>query len=151
VETPDREIVMTRVFDAPRELVFDAHASCEHMSKWWGPRKYEASSCEIDFRTGGTWRIVLKGPDGEVPGFHGEYLEVVRPERFTWTFVWEGAGEDGPETFTFEEHDGKTTLTTRSTFPTVEERDAVLESGMLEGAGQTYDRLDEYLDVLRDR
>jgi uncharacterized protein YndB with AHSA1/START domain len=112
VTTPtDREIVMTRVFDAPRELVFEAHTSCEHLSRWWGPRKYETVFCEIDFRVGGTWRIVHRGPDGEIPGFHGEYLEIERPERFTWTFIWEGAGEGGPETFEFEEHDGKTTLT----------------------------------------
>ncbi len=150
VTTPtDREIVMTRVFDAPRELVFEAHTSCEHMSRWWGPRKYETVFCEIDFRVGGTWRIVHSGPDGEIPGFHGEYLEIERPERFTWTFNWEGAGEGGPETFEFEEHDGKTTLTSRSVFPTAAERDAVLESGMVDGAEQTYDRLEEHLAVMR--
>ena len=147
VTTPsDREIVMTRVFDAPRELVFEAHTSCEHMSQWWGPRKYELASCEIDFRPGGTWRIVHRGPDGELQGFHGEYLEVVRPERFVWTFEWEGMpGESGPETFTFEEHDGKTTLTARSVFNTKEERDGLLDSGMVSGAEETYERLDEYL------
>src|SRR4029079_12662486 len=95
----DTEIVMTRVFDAPRDLVFEAHTSCEHVSKWWGPRKYETVSCEIDFRVGGTWRIVHSGPDGEIPAFYGEYLEIERPERFTWTFNWEGAGEGGPESF----------------------------------------------------
>ena len=58
METPGRKLVMTRVFDAPRELVFEAHSSCEHMSHWWGPRKYEVVSCEIDFRPGGAWRIV---------------------------------------------------------------------------------------------
>ena len=72
VTTPsDREIVMTRVFDAPRDLVFEAHSSCEHMSNWWGPRKYEFARCQIDFRPGGTWRIVHRGPDGEEYGFHG--------------------------------------------------------------------------------
>ena len=65
VTTPsDREIVMTRVFDAPRDLVFEAHTSCEHMSHWWGPRRYEIGSCEIDFRPGGKWRIVHRSPDG---------------------------------------------------------------------------------------
>jgi uncharacterized protein YndB with AHSA1/START domain len=152
VTTPsDREIVMTRVFDAPRVLVFEAHTSCEHMSKWWGPRKYETVSCEIDFRVGGTWRIVHSGPDGEIPGFHGEYLDIVRPERFTWTFIWEGAGEGGPETFVFEERDGKTILTSTSEFPTKEERDGVLESGMVDGAEQTYDRLEEHLATMRSQ
>ncbi len=153
VTTPsDREIVMTRVFDAPRDLVFEAHTSCEHLSNWWGPRKYEVASCEIDFRPGGRWRIVHRGPEGEIPGFHGEYREIVRPERFTWTFEWEGMpGHVGPETYTFEEHEGKTTLTTTSVFSTVEERDGVLESGMVSGAAETWDRLDEYLDVLKGR
>jgi uncharacterized protein YndB with AHSA1/START domain len=147
VTTPsDREIVMTRIFDAPRDLVFEAHSSCEHMSNWWGPRDTEFVSCEMDFRPGGAWRIVLRHPDGEIPGFRGEFLEIVRPERLVWTFEWEGApGQVAPETMTFEEHDGRTTITTRSICNTVEERDAVLESGMVSGAAETYDRLEEYL------
>ena len=147
VTTPsDTEIVMTRTFNAPRELVFDAHSSCEHMSHWWGPRKYEFADCEIDFRVGGTWRIVQRGPDGEIPAFRGEYLEIVRPERLVWTFGWDGApGQSGPEEMTFEERDGVTTLTTRSVFPSAVERDAVMQSGMLEGAVETYERLEEYL------
>jgi uncharacterized protein YndB with AHSA1/START domain len=152
VTTPsDTEIVMTRVFDAPRELVFEAHSSCEHMSKWWVGRNYEVVSCDIDFRVGGTWRIVHKGPDGEIPGFHGEYLEIVRPERFTWTFIWEGAEEGGPESYVFEEHDGKTTLITTAIFDSIEARDAVLNSGMQEGAAETWARLDQYLVTMRER
>src|SRR5215211_4388690 len=86
METPGRKLVMTRVFDAPREVVFEAHTSCEHMSHWWGPRKYEVVSCDIDFRTGGTWRIVHRGPDGNEVTFYGEYLEIEAPERISWTF-----------------------------------------------------------------
>jgi uncharacterized protein YndB with AHSA1/START domain len=153
VTTPsDREMVMTRVFDAPRDLVFEAHTSCEHMSNWWGPRKYEVASCEIDFRPGGTWRIVHRGPDGNEIAFFGEYLEIVRSERIVWTFGFDGMpGNPGPETMVFEEHDGKTTLTTTSVFDSAEERDGVLESGMEQGAVETYERLDEYLEVLRAR
>ena len=156
METPGRRIVMTRVFDAPRELVFDAHSSCEHMSNWWGPRKYEVVSCEIDFRPGGTWRIVHRAPEGggeyDTPAFFGEYREVVRPERFVWTFGFEGMqGEPGPETYEFEEHDGKTTLTSTAEFDTIEQRDALLETGMEEGAAETWDRLDEYLRELAER
>jgi uncharacterized protein YndB with AHSA1/START domain len=151
VTTPsDREIVMSRVFDAPRDLVFEAHSSCEHLSHWWGPRKYEVASCEIDFRPGGAWRIVLRGPDGEIP-FFGEYLEVVRPERIVWTFGFGDMAAGGPETYTFEEHDGKTTITSRAVFGSIEERDGVLESGMQTGAEETYDRLAEYLAVLAER
>ena len=135
VSTPsDREIVMSRVFDAPRELVFEAHSSCEHMSNWWGPRKYEIASCEIDFRPGGEWRIVHRGPGGEEHGFHGEFREILRPERIVWTFEYEGMpGHVSVETLTLEDRDG------------------MLESGMESGAAESYDRLDAYLEVLKER
>jgi uncharacterized protein YndB with AHSA1/START domain len=149
----DTEIHMTRVFDAPRDLVFEAHSSCEHMQNWWGPRKYEFSSCEIDFRPGGKWRVVHKGPEGDPDqGFHGEYREIVRPERITWTFEWEGMpGHIAVETITLEEHDGKTTINAVSVADTKEDRDGTLQSGMETGAAETYDRLDEYLEVLAKR
>lgn len=150
VTTPsDREIRMTRVFDAPRDLVFEAHTSCEHMSHWWGPRKYEVSSCEIDFRPGGAWRIVQRGPDGDEHGFRGEFREIVRPERITWTFEYEGMpGHVSVDTLTLEEQDGKTILTANSVFDSVEDRDGMLQSGMESGAAETWDRLGEYLDEL---
>jgi uncharacterized protein YndB with AHSA1/START domain len=148
----DKEIRMTRVFDAPRDLVFEAHTSCEHMSNWWGPRKYEFASCELDFRPGGTWRIVHRGPDGEEYGFHGEFREIVPPERIVWTFEFEGApGHVSVETLTLEEQDGKTTVTANSVFDSVEARDGMLNSGMESGAVETYERLDEYLEVLKGR
>ncbi len=151
VTTPsDREIVMTRVFDAPRDLVFEAHTSCEHMSHWWGPRRYEVAKCELDFRPGGTWRIVQRGGNGEEHGFRGEFREIVRPARIVWTFEWEGLpGHISVQTVRFEEHDGKTTLTAIAAFDTVEDRDGMLQSGMEEGSAETYDRLDEYLEVLK--
>jgi uncharacterized protein YndB with AHSA1/START domain len=151
VTTPsDREIVMTRVFDAPRDLVFEALSSCKHMSQWWGPRKYEVTSCEMDFRPGGAWRIVHRGLDGEIPGFRGEFREIVRPERIVWTFEWEGMpGHVSVDTLTLEEQDGKTALTSTSVFDSVQDRDGMLQSGMEEGAAETYDRLDEYLEVLK--
>ncbi len=149
IATPsDLEIVMTREFDAPRDLVFEAHTSCEHMSRWWGPRKYEFASCEIDFREGGKWRIVHRGPDGEEFAFRGEYREIVRPERITWTFEFEGwPGNVSVETLTLDEHDGRTTLTATSAYDTREARDAMLESGMESGAAETFERLDEYLST----
>lgn len=147
----DTEIVMTRVFDAPRELVFEAHTSCEHMSHWWGPRTYEVVDCDIDFRPGGTWRVVHRGPDEErTITFFGEYLEIEVPERIVWTFNFDDT-TGGPETYTFEERDGKTTITSRAEFPSKEVRDMVLESGMESGAIETYERLDEYLEVLKSR
>jgi len=151
VTTPsDTEIRMTRVFDAPRDLVFEAHTSAEHMSNWWGPRKYEVISADYDFRPGGKWRIAHRGPGGDEHGFRGEFREIVPPERIVWTFEYEGApGQIAIETMTLEEHDGKTTLTVVSDAGSKEARDAVLESGMQEGAAETYDRLDEYLDKLK--
>jgi uncharacterized protein YndB with AHSA1/START domain len=153
VTTPsDREIVMTRVFDAPRDLVFEAHSSAEHMRNWWGPRKYETVVAEVDFRPGGKWRVVHRGPEGEEHGFHGEFREIVPPERIVWTFEYEGApGHVSVETLALEEHDGKTTITATSVYDSGEERDAVLESGMESGAEETWDRLEGYLEVLRKR
>ena len=151
VTTPsDREIVMTRVFDAPRDLVFEAHSSCEHLQKWWGPRRYEIIGCDVDFRPGGAWRIVHRGDDGQEYGFHGEYREIVRPERIVWTFEFEGwPGHVSVETMTLEEHDGKTTFTATSVYDTVEDRDQMLQSGMESGAAETMERLDEYLETLK--
>lgn len=153
VTTPtDREILMTREFDAPRDLVFEAHTSCEHFSNWWGPRKYEVADCDMDFRPGGSWTVTHRGPDGDEHVFRGEYREIVRPERIVWTFEWMGApGHVSVETLTLEERDGKTTLTARSVYDSVEDRDAMLSSGMEEGANETMDRLDEYLERLTKR
>ena len=151
VTTPsDREIVMTREFNAPRDLVFEAHTSCEHTSRWWGPRKYEVTSCEIDFRPGGKWRMVHRGPDGDEHGFRGEYREIVAPERIVWTFEYEGfPGHISVETLTLSERDGVTTLTATSVYDSLEDRDGMLQSGMTEGATETWQRLDEYLASLK--
>lgn len=153
VTTPsDTEIMMTRVFDAPRQLVFEAHTSAEHMRNWWGPRKYEVVSAEVDFRVGGKWRVVHRGPDGDEHAFRGEFREIVPPERIVWTFEYEGApGDIAVETLTLEEHDGKTTLTTVSDAGSKEARDAMLGSGMQEGAEETWDRLEEYVETLKAR
>jgi uncharacterized protein YndB with AHSA1/START domain len=152
VTTPsDREIVMTRVFDAPRDLVFEAHSSCEHLSHWWGPRRYEIASCEMDFRPGGAWRIVHRG-EGQEFGFRGEFREIRRPEVITWTFEFEGMpGHVSVQTLAFEEHDGKTTLTSTLLFDSIEDRDGMINSGMESGAAESMDRLEEYLLELRSR
>ncbi|MFL5736976.1 MAG: SRPBCC family protein [Actinomycetota bacterium] len=147
----DLELVLTREFDAPRDLVFEAHTSCEHMSKWWGPRRYEVESCEIDFREGGKWRMAHRSSDGGPEfGFHGEYLEIARPEKITWTFEFEGApGHVAVETVTLEEHDGVTLLTAVSRADSKESLKATVESGMEDGARETYERLQEHLDEMK--
>jgi len=148
----DREIVMTREFDAPRELVFEAHTKCEHLDKWWGPRKYSFAHCEMDFRPGGKYRFVHQGPDGvEEHGFRGEYREIVPPERIVWTFEWERMpGHVSVDTLTLEDLGaGRTRLVAHSLFDSKEDRDGMLQSGMEEGASETYDRLAELLATMK--
>ena len=146
----DREIQMTRLFDAPRELIFEAYTSCEHLARWWGPRKYELSSCKMDFRPGGKDRFVHSGPDGEEHGFRGEYREIVQPERIVSTFEWEGLpGHISIDTLTLTEENGKTRYTIVSLFDSVEDRDGMLQSGMEGGANESMERLDELLQQMK--
>ena len=142
----DREIVMTRVFDAPRPLVFDAHTKPEHLVHWWGRRGFTLPVCEVDLRQGGAYRFVQRGPDGQEYAFRGEYREILPPERLVYTFRFEGMpGHVALETLTFGEEGDKTKLTSTSLFQTVEDRDGMLQSGMEAGANETMDRLAEYL------
>jgi uncharacterized protein YndB with AHSA1/START domain len=150
----EREIYMERQFDAPKRLVFLAHSKAEHMRNWWGPREFKTTFCELDFRVGGRWRIAHKGPDGVEYAFHGEYREIVKDERITWTFVFENmpgveAENVAIETVTLEEKNGKTILRARSIAPSKEARDGMAQSGMEWGARQTYDRLDELVAKLK--
>jgi len=146
----EREIIMTRVFNAPRELVFKAHIDPTLVAQWWGLRSYTTIVDQLDARPGGKWRFVQRRADGSEEGFRGEFREVVPPERFTWTFEWEGMpGHIGLETYTFEEQGGQTTLIATSTFNTREERDGVVASGMEAGANESADRLDELLESLQ--
>ena len=148
----DTELVMTRTFNAPRELVFRAHVDPALIPHWWGWRTYTTIVETLDARPGGKWRFVSRGPDGSEISFFGEYREVVAPERITWTFGYDGLPEGvepGQETFTFEEHDGRTTLTSYTRFKTKEERDGLLASGMEEGANESGDRMEELLARLQ--
>ena len=148
----EAELTVTREFDAPRELVFEAHSKCEHLEKWWGPRKYSLEVCEMDFRPGGKYRFLHRGPDGlEEHGFRGEYREIVPPEKIAWTFEWEGMpGHISLDTLTLEDlGGGRTKLVSHSRFDSKEDRDGMLQSGMEEGAGETYDRLAEFVQTLK--
>jgi uncharacterized protein YndB with AHSA1/START domain len=143
----DTELVMTRTFNAPRELVFRAHLDPELVAQWWGWRRYTTIVEELDARPGGKWRFVQRAADGSFDmACFGEFREVLAPERFTWTFGFDGlTGEPGVETYAFTEHEGRTTLTVTSYFKTKEERDALNESGMEDGANESGDRLEELL------
>ena len=141
-----REITMSRVFQAPRDLVYRAHTEAALVAQWWGQRHSETIVDTLDVRPGGAWRFVERTPEGSEYGFRGEFREVVPPERIVWTFEFEGMpGHVLVETMTFAEHDGKTTVTSTSVFDTTEERDGMVQSGMAAGAAESYDRLEELL------
>ena len=155
VTTPsDCEIRITRLFDAPRELVFEAMTKPEHVRRWWGilADGYSVPVCEIDLRPGGKWRFVGRGPEGDIPAFYGVYREIVPPERLVQTECYEPY-PDGESVVTMvltEEH-GKTRITVTSVYPSKEVRDMVLQTGMETGAAISYDRLEEVAKELDRR
>jgi uncharacterized protein YndB with AHSA1/START domain len=142
----DREIVTERVFNAPREKVFQAFVDPELITKWWGRRVDTMTVDKMDVRVGGDWRFVSDGPDGS-HAFRGTYRAIEPPEMIEQTFEWEGMpGHIVVETARFEDlGDGQTKVSTRSLFHTTEERDGMLASGMEIGAGESYEKLDELL------
>src|SRR5581483_2530932 len=107
----DREIVMTRLFDAPRHLVFDAFSKPELLKRWFGPRGWSLVVCEVDYRVGGAWRFVLEGPDGARMGMRGTYQEIVPPERSVHTESFDDYPGESVVTATFVEEGGKTRFT----------------------------------------
>jgi uncharacterized protein YndB with AHSA1/START domain len=144
----EREIVITREFDAPRALVFRAMTDPALIPQWWGPARYETIVDKLDARPGGAWRFVQKGADGEF-GFHGAFKEIVPPSRVVMTFEWEGLpGHISTNTLMLEERNGHTYLTSTSTFDSREDRDGMIASGMESGAREGYDRLDAVLKTL---
>jgi uncharacterized protein YndB with AHSA1/START domain len=151
VMTPtDREIVMTRVFDAPRHLVFDAMAKPELLKRWLsGPPGWSMVACEDDARVGGAFRCMWRGPDGAEMAMRGIYREVHAPERIvrTETFEFGCDAQSGEQlaTLVLTEHDGKTTLTLTVLYSSKEARDATIASGMEHGVAASYERLAELL------
>lgn len=159
----DTEIVMKRSFAAPRDLVFQALTRPEHISRWFGqaPRRAENPMlagwsmpvCEVDLRPGGGWRYVLRGPAGEEMVLRGEYIEVVPPQRIVTTEFFEGAefepmGGGTVNTMLLEEREGRTLLTISAVYKSREARDSALRTGMEEGAAETFERLQEYLQEI---
>ena len=142
----DRGVVMTRDFDAPRELVFDAFTRPELLKRWLAAPGRRLEVCDIDLRVGGAYRYVWRGPGKHDVGMHGIYREVVAPERYVRTEAWEDwdAGEL-LVTAALVQHGRITTLTSTSIFPSREVRDAVLKAGMEHGAGESFDTLAELL------
>jgi len=138
----ERELVLTRVFDAPRPLVFDAMTRPELLRRWYGPQGWSLVVCDVDLRVGGAFRFVSRRPDGKEIGQRGVYREIVPPGRIVHTESWEdwNPGEC-LVTAVLTEQSGRTTLTSTTLFPSREVRDMLLESGMASGAGETYDKL----------
>jgi len=147
VTTPsEREIVMTRIFDAPRKLVFDAFTKPELLKRWFGPRGWSLVVCEVDFRVGGGWRFVLSGPDGRQMGMRGVYREIVVPERTVHMESFDDFPGESQVTSVLTERDGRTTLTATVLYESRQVRDAVIQSGMEHGAAESYDKLAELLE-----
>jgi uncharacterized protein YndB with AHSA1/START domain len=150
ITTPtDTEVVMTRVFEAPRRLVWQAWTTPEHVSQWMlGPEGWTMPVCEIDLRPGGGWHFVWRKTNGGEMDMRGSYREVMPPERLVSTEKW---GPEWPETIntlTLIERDGRTTATQTILYPSKEARDAAMKTGMAEGAEQSFDRLEKRLAAL---
>ena len=145
----DREIAMTRVFDAPRRLVFEAWTKPEHVPNWMtGPSGWSMPVCEIDLRPGGDWHFVWRREDGSEMEMRGTYQEITPPERLMTTESW---GGDWPETIVtvvLTEDDGRTTMTQTVLYPSEEARDAALQTGMKDGVSLSFERLGEYVRAM---
>jgi len=151
----DEQILITREFDAPKHLVYKAWTTPEHVKRWWNAKRGEVTVAEIDLRPGGKWRYVMVTDDGFEVAFHGEYREVAPNERIVSTEVYEGAPQmEGSEqgtlnTATFNEADGRTTLTILVEAPSKQIRDAIIDSGMEAGLQDALDLLEEVAVSLR--
>jgi uncharacterized protein YndB with AHSA1/START domain len=142
----ERELVVTRTFDAPARIVFEAWTKPELLQRWWAPKSFGVVflSCEADVRAGGRYRFVFKHGDSKPMEFFGRYLEVTPPSRLVWTN--DEAGDGGSiTTVTFEEHGGKTLLVMHDLYPSKEALDAAIASGSTSGMGETFAQLDELL------
>lgn len=148
VTTPsDREIQMTRLFDAPRERVFEAMTRPEHVKNWWGRlgEGYSVPVCEIDLRVGGAWRFVNRHPHGDAT-FYGEYREIVPPSKLVYTEIFaEYPDTVSVITATFSAEGKKTRYTASCAYPSKEVRDIVMSTGMEQGAAASYDQLEALL------
>ena len=143
----DEQILITREFDAPKELVYRAFTTPELVSRWWTAKRGEMKVCDMDLREGGQWRYVMETPDGIEVGFHGEYREIVPNERIVSTEIFEGMPEGLPEevavnTATFTEEDGRTTLTILVQHSHKQFRDGHVNSGMEDGLQDAMDLLE---------
>jgi len=140
----ETETIITRTFNAPRELVFDCFTNCEHLQKWWG---WGMTDCHMDLRPGGEWRRTTKSPDGSDVVFKGVYKEIVRPEFLSYTMIM-GDAPELLETVLFSEENGQTKISTIAKWPSKEMLQGAAPY-MEKGAGMAYDKLDDLLKTLQ--
>ena len=153
VTTPgDREIVMTRAFNAPRQLVWDAWTKPEYLKRWLlGPEGWTMPVCQADVRPGGKWHFEWRKADGAEMSMNGIYKEVAPPDRLVSTESWGANWPETLNTLTLIEENGKTTATNTILYPSKEARDAALQTGMAKGVAISFDRLEELVESLRAR
>ncbi|MFB5678178.1 SRPBCC domain-containing protein [Paenibacillus terreus] len=158
-----QEIIAERIFNAPRELVFRAFTEAEHLKKWWGPRGWELTVCNIDFRPGGIWHYCMKCMDENQGDFYGFeswakalFSEIVDGEKIVYTDYFSDAegntADNMPSseiTLTFIEQDGKTKVVNRAVYPSADAVKTVIEMGMQQGFTETWDRLAEYVESVQ--
>ncbi len=143
----DRELVVTRIIDAPPRIVFQAWSKAELFQRWWVPKSFglELLSCELDVRAGGTYRLVFRHPSAPEPmAFHGRYLEVVPPSRLVWTNE-EASGAGSVTTVTFEESAGQTKVVVCDVYPSKEALDEAISTESISWNEETFEQLDEFL------
>jgi uncharacterized protein YndB with AHSA1/START domain len=157
VQLPEDQptLTITRVFDAPRTLVWKMFSDPFHLRQWWGPQGFTNPVCELDFRVGGHWHHVMRGPDGREYPADSTFIEILPPERIVYRNrvvedeVWEGNPPPSfRRTLTFTEENGRTTLTLFAEFDAMEQREAAARRGFIEGTLESYDRLAVHLEAL---
>ncbi len=146
VKTPANDFVLTRIFDAPRALVFKAWTDPKHLAQWWGPKDFTNPVCELDLRPGGAYRIVMRSPQGSEHPMRGVFLEIAAPERLVMSVDIDILKMI--MTVTFEERAGKTKVTVAQRFDTTADRETNVKMGAVAGWTQSFERLDALLDNL---
>ncbi len=159
-QNADRTHVIARVFNAPRDMVWQVWTNCEHLKHWWGPKGWSLPVCKLDFRVGGVWHYCMEGtmPDGSVVKSWGRatYREIVKPEHIVYddTFSDEvGTVNESMAqmmiTLTFADVDGKTEVTSRTLFESADQLQSIIDMGMEQGLAETWDRLEEYVKQIQ--
>jgi uncharacterized protein YndB with AHSA1/START domain len=150
VNKENLQVVMSHVFDAPRELVWKAYTDPKLIPQWWGPRELKTTVEEMDMKVGGKWRFTQTDPKGETYVFYGEYKELTPPSKAVQTFEFEPfAGHVIVETLTLEEIDGKTKMTTVSQYANIQDLEGMIQSGMESGAVEGVERMVELLQTMK--